>query len=103
MSTNYTLNDDNFDQLDNLSDDKLWDILDDLSNNKSINIEEKIEHCCSKCKSQYLIFTSNRSSYVCGDCGLEGLEVLDESPEWSNYDDGKADSGKWSSCKCIFS
>jgi len=94
MSTNYTLNDDNFDQLDNLSDDKLWDILDDLSNNKSINIEEKIEQCCYKCKSQYLIFTSNRSSYVCGDCGLEGLEVLDESPEWSNYDDGKADSGR---------
>ena len=90
---------DNFDQLDHLSDDTLWDILDNFTNEgnekKDINtIIDKYNKCCSSCKSFNLVFTSSRGSYVCGNCGLESQEILDDGPEWSNYEEGKADSGR---------
>lgn len=78
------------DQLDNISDEKLWDILDTFSNNKSEQKRNtKPEQVCYICKSANLIFTSGRGSYVCSDCGMENRELLDESPEWNNYEDGK--------------
>jgi len=87
------------DEFDNLSDDKLWDILDNLSNdvsesNKPIQKSSKYFQFCSQCKSHNLIFASSRGSYVCGECGMESVEVFDESPEWNNYEDGKHDSGR---------
>ena len=96
---------DNFseDQLDNLSDDKLWDILDNFSNDNEDNSKQKsnikqtmdkYNQCCSACKSTNIIYTSGRGSYVCGICGTESQEILDESPEWNNYEDGKSDNGR---------
>jgi transcription initiation factor TFIIB len=92
------------DQLDNLSDDKLWDILDNFSNDKEDSgnklkssikqVSDKYNQCCSACNSTDIIFTSGRGSFVCGNCGTESREVLDESPEWNNYEDGKADNGR---------
>lgn len=85
------------DQLDKLSDDKLWDILDNFSNDKHENNQktvDKYNRHCSMCKSNNLIYTSGRGSYVCGDCGTEGEEILDESPEWNNYEDGKMENGR---------
>ena len=94
------------DQLDNISDDKLWDILDNFSNDKNNKeysdndipsfkpLINKYNKCCSECKSIDIIYTSSRGSYVCGSCGIESQEVLDESPEWNNYEDGKTESGR---------
>jgi transcription initiation factor TFIIB len=96
----------NFDQLDNLDDEKLWDILDNFSNDNTTKEREKerdqqilqsknkYDVCCVECKSKNLIYTSGRSSYVCGECGTESAEVFDETPEWNNYEDGKQESGR---------
>jgi transcription initiation factor TFIIB len=106
-SDNYS---DNYDQLDNISDDKLWDILDNFTQEQEQDKEQDQEHrvgqkqdlkisdkynkFCAGCKSVDLIFTSSRGSYVCEHCGLESQEILDEGPEWNNYEDGKVDSGR---------
>ena len=79
------------DQLDFLTDDKLWNILDNFSNDvqkeeKPLNLNQ-----CTECKSENIVFTSNRNSYICNECGIEGIEILDDSPEWTNYDDKKTD------------
>jgi transcription initiation factor TFIIIB Brf1 subunit/transcription initiation factor TFIIB len=92
---------DNIDQFDMLSDDKLWDILDNFSND-NINIKknslekkyDKYHPFCNECKSINLVYTSGRGSYVCGECGTESQEIFDESPEWNNYEDGKVESGR---------
>jgi transcription initiation factor TFIIIB Brf1 subunit/transcription initiation factor TFIIB len=90
---------DDFDQFDQISDDKLWDILDnvtsDNSNKKDLNsIIGKYNNICSECKSANLVFTSGRGSYVCENCGTKGQDFLDDGPEWNNYEDGKSDSGR---------
>lgn len=83
------------DQLDNISDEKLWNILDTFSNDRSEQKHDTIsEQTCYVCKSMNLIFTSGRGSYVCTECGAENRELLDESPEWSNYEDGKAENDR---------
>ena len=94
----------NFDQLDNLDDEKLWDILDNFSNDTAkeqdqlpqnqIQSKNKFDLSCAECKSKNLIYTSGRSSYVCGECGTDSAEIFDESPEWNNYEDGKQESGR---------
>ena len=88
------INNDNFDLFDQLSDDKLWDILDNITNEdtdkKTIDvIIDKYNKSCSSCNTKILVFTSSRGSYVCENCGLESQEILDDGPEWSNYDDGE--------------
>lgn len=93
---------DSFDHFDHLSDDKLWDILDNFANdnaeqknvNLTNNIVDKYNTLCSECNSSDIVFTSSRGSYVCGNCGLESQEFLDDGPEWNNYDDGKGDSAR---------
>jgi transcription initiation factor TFIIIB Brf1 subunit/transcription initiation factor TFIIB len=87
------------DEFDSLSDDKLWDILDNFSNDnlksdKVIEKSSKYFQFCSQCKSQNLIFASSRGSYVCGECGMESEEIFDESPEWNNYEDSKSNSDR---------
>jgi transcription initiation factor TFIIB len=83
------------DQLDSLSDDNLWNILDSLSDNKeSKPIINNLNKVCVGCNSQNLIYTSGRGSFVCGECGIESQEILDESPEWNNYEDGKCESSR---------
>ena len=71
--------------IDNIDDDNLWNILDNITDNKTIEIINK--YICTICKSNNLIYTSGRGSYVCGDCGLDNLELYDESPEWNSYED----------------
>lgn len=93
---------DGFDHFDHLSDDKLWDILDNFANDKpeqkifnsTNNTVDKYNASCSECNSNNIVFTSSRGSYVCGNCGLESQEFLDDGPEWNNYDDGKGDSAR---------
>jgi len=90
---------DDIDQLDELSDDKLWDILDNysVSEKTSETVIEKLDkydQSCGSCQSKNIIFAHGRSSFVCTDCGTESREILDDSPEWNNYEDGKADNGR---------
>jgi len=86
------------DQLDQISDEKLWDILDGFSNEKKTEVETnktlKFDRSCKACKSKNIVFTSGKGSYVCGDCGAEGQDILDETPEWNNYEDGKIENGR---------
>ena len=80
------------DAFDQISDDKLWDILDNFTNDNTKKDKLDINsfnQTCIQCNSKNLVFTSGRKSNVCNDCGTESQEILDESPEWSNYDDGK--------------
>ncbi len=85
-----------FDQFDNISDDKLWDILDNFSEDKKKKKKDSNNNNqrCSNCDSSNLIFTFERRSNVCVDCGTESTEILDESPEWSNYEDGKSGTSR---------
>lgn len=78
------------DEINDLNDDSLWDILDDIADNKVIKSNKLI---CSGCQSSNIIYTTGRGSYVCEDCGTENQELFDESPEWSNYDE-KGDNGR---------
>jgi len=85
------------DQLDLLSDDNLWDILDNCSNDTNTNIKSRIKEniynqYCLECSSINIIYTTNRGSFICNDCGSQSREILDDSPEWNNYDDKKSDN-----------
>ena len=84
------------DQLDLLSDDNLWDILDNCSNDTNTTktkIKENIyNQSCLECSSINIIYTTNRGSFICNDCGSQSREILDDSPEWSNYEDKKCDN-----------
>jgi transcription initiation factor TFIIIB Brf1 subunit/transcription initiation factor TFIIB len=99
MNVTDSINNDNNvpDQLDELNDEQLWRILDTCSNDivkKPDDIIKKTERICNSCKSKNLIFKPGKSSYVCTDCGTETRSMLDESPEWNNYEDGKTENGR---------
>ena len=57
----------NYDQLDILSDEKLWNILDDFSNDSNSNSNsnskvqaDKFNQICMECNSSNIIFISGR-------------------------------------------
>jgi len=79
------------DDLDVLSDDALWDLLDDFTNEKREKNEIKLkeEDKCVLCGSDNIIFSENRNRNVCKDCGNVCDEILDDNPEWNNHEDGK--------------
>jgi transcription initiation factor TFIIB len=96
---NIDIEDDNDDEYDNdvennndaeNDDENLWIILDNIIDDNIDKTKNKL--ICSSCKSTNLIYTSGRCSYVCSDCGLENLELYDESPEWNNYEDKEDNS-----------
>ena len=64
------------DEINDLNDDSLWDILDDIADNKVIKSNKLI---CSGCQSSNIIYTTGRGSYVCEDCGTENQELFDEN------------------------
>jgi transcription initiation factor TFIIB len=39
-------------------------------------------------------FVTDDGEYVCNQCGTIGDRVIDEAPEWRNYDDGKEEKGR---------
>lgn len=87
---------DNYDSLDTLDDDRLWDILDKISDGNTIddilnNVNQKIitknNNTCNNCNSSNILFESLKSYYVCDDCGTIIQELLDKGPEWCNFDD----------------
>ena len=84
---------DSYDQLDELSDDNLWNILDNFSNTKSSETDINIKKC-SECGSLNLVFSFGHNSCVCSDCGIESNEIIEENSDWNNYDDNKYDSNK---------
>lgn len=83
------------DDLDVLSDDALWDLLDNFTNekendNKKLNEKNK-ENKCTSCGSDNIIFSENRNRNICKDCGNVCDEILDDNPEWNNHEEGKKD------------
>lgn len=85
------------DPFDELNDDKLFDVLDTFVNDsnpikKTLQISNNI---CPSCKSKNLIFSMGKTSYICSDCGTKSEDILDDSPEWNNYEDGKVEN-----CRC---
>ena len=82
----------NQEQLDELTDDNLWDILHDFANHTDEQIlDVNNDKKCKECGSINMIFSESRSVNICSDCGIIGNEVLDENPEWNNYEDNKKD------------
>lgn len=90
-----------YDSLDSLTDDKLWDILDKISDGNTVedilisnNLDDKHKDIitntdkCTSCNSTNILFETTKSYYVCKDCGMIIQEILDKGPEWCNYDDG---------------
>jgi len=93
------------DILDKIDDDNLWDILDNFSNDKKPDNKIKYDmfnQFCIECKSENIVFTANCGTFICHDCGSESREILDDSPEWTNYDDKKSDSNRCSAPSSAF-
>jgi len=86
------------DQLDILTDDNLWAILEDNPDNIKSNTKLKTDiynQSCLECESTNIIYTTNRGSFICNECGCESREILDDSPEWTNnYDDKKTENNR---------
>jgi len=77
---------------DNISDDNLWNILENITDNTT-SIINKSDQSCNNCTSINIIYSSEYNTYVCSNCGLQSCEILDDSPEWNNYEDTK-DTGR---------
>lgn len=94
---------DNFDsdcaEIDRISDDDLWGMLDDFalhtkdanqSNNQIGNNKTK----CQLCNGTSILFDSNKATYICEDCGCQVSEIFECRPEWTNYEEGNHDTGR---------
>lgn len=94
MTTNEQQNPKNKDDetYENISEKQLWEILNETTTKPEKSKNNEL--ICSRCKSSNLIFTYGRGSYVCSNCGAECHEILDESPEWNNYEDNKTDNNR---------
>lgn len=89
----------NFDGVDNVlnqfDDEDLWNMLDIcVSQQNEIKTEKMSNNYCRVCKNPTMVFNSNESVYNCDSCGAMSNEVLDQKPEWNNYDDGPQDNGR---------
>jgi transcription initiation factor TFIIIB Brf1 subunit/transcription initiation factor TFIIB len=92
------------DELDELSDDKIWNILDNITadtTNKRDIVDIMDNKTCKNCSSTNMLMSSSRGCFVCQECGTETTEILDDSPEWNNYEDG-ANNGRCSAPTNIF-
>ena len=79
------MSNDSYDQLDELSDDNLWNILDNFSNTKSIDTKINIKKC-NNCSSLNIVYSFGHNSCVCSDCGTESNEIIEDNNDWNNED-----------------
>lgn len=91
-SSNFDIND-----FENLSDDALMDLVQGMDfdeDNAELNNDETLEEhnektICYSCDSTNIISDSRYGYIVCSDCGQVQDQLLDQNPEWNNYEDGK--------------
>jgi transcription initiation factor TFIIIB Brf1 subunit/transcription initiation factor TFIIB len=101
MENNYNNDKSSIDDLndsDILSDEALWDLLDDFTNDKIENKEKMTEIIdnekkCLSCNSNNIIFSENRNRFICTKCGSVCDEIFEEKPDWNN-DENKKDVGR---------
>lgn len=86
-------------QTNKITDDDVLDIFYEKLNKP---ITSSICNKCNICGSKNIIYTCNRSSKVCEDCGSESEHMLDESPEWNSYDDVNPTKGRCGGTTNIF-
>lgn len=84
------INNINMDDFSNLSDAVLRDIFDDIDfTNKKIDIAENNNDICPKCfKSNCIVHDSIHSTLVCTNCGQVTENLVDQNPEWRQFEDG---------------
>jgi len=71
-----------------LSDQSIWSILETHLNEK--NDDQIFNQICNSCTSHDIIYDHN--AYICNNCGIINSEILDDSPEWNNFEDSKDNS-----------
>ena len=102
---------DNTEIIDNLNDDELFNLLDlidyDKENKEILDIEKKfktselnkiIEQICPVCKtSDTIVEDTSLGIYECIECGTVIANVLDDNPEWKQYQsDNQKDNNRCS-------
>ena len=83
------------DDFENLSDDALMDLVQGINfdeGKQDLNnfMEDDKVPMCYSCDSTNIINDGKAGYIVCGNCGQVQDQILDQNPEWNNYDDGKA-------------
>lgn len=100
-----------FEKITKLTEDNMWDVIDHLNTGDDTenfddltteevtqsneNNEEIDENMCIECgESDCLVEDGTRGVLVCSKCGMEIKELLDQNPEWRQYNDdgGKGDN-----------
>lgn len=71
-----------------------WNEFDKFSESREVSLSKKQRCLCNKCGSKNIIYTNGKTSRVCTDCGTDSNEIMDDSPEWNSYDDGKAETSR---------
>ena len=86
----------NIDEID-LKGDEIWDLLDSLEPVNSASEDKVFETKCVGCGSTNLELDNTNGIVVCIDCSLVNRELLDRTPDWTNFKEGKTTNSR---CGC---
>lgn len=86
----------NIDEID-LKGDEIWDLLDSLEPVNTESEEKVYETKCIGCNSINLELDNTNGIVVCLDCSLVNRELLDRTPDWTNFKEGKTTNSR---CGC---
>jgi len=86
----------NIDEID-LKGDEIWDLLDSLEPVNTESEEKVYETRCIGCNSINLELDNTNGIVVCLDCSLVNRELLDRTPDWTNFKEGKTTNSR---CGC---
>lgn len=78
----------------NINNDDLFEIINNFSLDKKDDLIKKNIKKCYECNSNNIILSSYNGIILCENCGMQFSQMLDDSPEWNNYDDNNASSGR---------
>ena len=77
-----------------LSDDNIWEMLDNMNHNKTnagIIKKPLSKDKCENCSSFDLVNDQSKGCVKCLNCGSCSSQLFDENAEWSFYDDGRGE------------
>lgn len=72
-----------------ISEERLWAILDNMENNIKKLDNNISDNLCINCNSNNVIYSNDYNTNICYNCGLHSNEILDDSPEWNNFEDNR--------------